>query len=64
MEIKFDGGHDRGGKITAEVTSCDGCKQNRPCIVMDASQGEYKSGKICEECIEEMLAGLKPKGTN
>ena len=54
-KITFDGGCCRDGEIIVEVTECHGCGNRLPCIVIDASEHEYKSGAICKDCIDKML---------
>jgi len=48
--IEFDAGYSRTGTIEALVSTCDGCKENILCVVVDSSDGEYSSGAICSAC--------------
>lgn len=56
-ELFFDGGYDRLGRIwTYENSLCHGCGEIRKVIAIDASEGEYDPGKICLDCVKEMLS--------
>ncbi len=53
----FDGGHGRKGTIYVLLDdACHVCHQRGFIIVVDASEGEYKAGKICTRCVEKVAA--------
>jgi hypothetical protein len=58
--IRFSGGY-AYGKITIEDRVCDGCGTQKQCIVVDSSDGEYKPGYLCRECIELLFSGTHPR---
>lgn len=47
---EFDGNYGRKGTIIVGEAECDVCKQDRACIIIDQSEGEYNAGHICGEC--------------
>lgn len=58
--IKFDGNYGREGHIEAREATCCGCAKVAPCVVIDASEGEYAAGAVCAKCIETLLANVQP----
>lgn len=53
--IIYNGGYGREGHIWSAISRCDGCGQKKPVICVDSSEGEYSTGKICQECITKIL---------
>jgi hypothetical protein len=59
--ILFDGNYGRTGTIRVERRECCGCKETRRCLVIDPSEGEYRQGAMCMDCIETAFkAGEDP----
>jgi hypothetical protein len=57
----FDGWHHREGEVWADpVATCSVCKEVRPCVVLDSSEGEYAPGAICLACATRALAEVAP----
>jgi len=54
--VTFDAAYDRTGTISAELDTCHRCKQEKLCISIDSSDGEYGPGNICLECATDMLS--------
>ena len=48
---EFDGGYGRIGIICIKKAICTICDKESSCLSMDGSEGEYKDGCICKECI-------------
>ena len=48
----FDGGHGRVGVIAIhDKEVCCVCEKTEKCIGIDASEGEYKTGFVCLNCL-------------
>ena len=48
MNINFD--------VSIEEVECLSCKIKRKCLYIDASEGEYTAGVICNECIDALFS--------
>lgn len=55
---QFEAGYGRRGSIWFEEAKCCVCNKIKMVLCIDNSEGEYGSGKICQECIQK----LKEKG--
>ena len=55
-KITFDANYGRHGSIDISKTKCDGCGNEKICLKVDQSEGEYTPGNICKECIDRMFS--------
>ena len=56
MRIGFDGGYNRRGIIQVKEATCCRCRKTKPCLVSDASEGEYNQACICKECVSILFS--------
>ena len=49
----FNGGYDRKGKVIVTHAACCICDEAKECIGIDNSEGEYRYGYICFDCIDD-----------
>ena len=55
-EIIFDGGYGREGVIYKDEGRCPVCHRDEVVMLcIDGSEGEYRTGRICENCIKILL---------
>lgn len=54
---EFDGDYGRTGTIVLREGKCDVCQRATTVIAVDASEGEYKAGNICQRCAEAAFQG-------
>lgn len=53
LVMGFRGGHGRDGIISVIDGTCDVCLNPARVIAIDASEGEYNPGAICQMCAEK-----------
>jgi hypothetical protein len=53
--ILFDGEYGRLGGIRVTDTVCGGCGKAAMCLHVDQSEGEYKPGIVCRDCIVRLF---------
>ncbi|MGZ4968063.1 MAG: hypothetical protein ACXV8O_01490 [Methylobacter sp.] len=52
-EIKhFEAGFDRTGVIELVIDTCCICEQEKVCVYIDGSEGEYGGASVCAECVK------------
>lgn len=52
----FDGGYNRVGRINVVISECYVCRRSGiPVILIDGSEREYSSGRICQECVGKSI---------
>lgn len=49
---EFKAAHGREGRISVGDGTCDVCRKDAVCILIDSSEGEYGEGAICKPCID------------
>jgi hypothetical protein len=53
----FDAGYGRAGAIWTREGNCDVCHRGPlPVIAVDNSEGEYRTGYICQECASKAFS--------
>jgi len=53
----FEAKYDRFGYINlSDEYECDCCGNKRICVVIDSSMDEYGPGKVCTQCIDDVLS--------
>jgi len=50
---QFEAGWDYIGQIWIAKEICNACNQEKACVCIDSSEGEYGEGTICFECIDK-----------
>jgi hypothetical protein len=50
----------RSKQADIEEIECDSCKNNKFCLSMDSSDGEYGSVNLCFDCIQKMFDEYGP----
>lgn len=60
--ISFDADFGRDGMFRTANGKCAGCGEQRKCLHVDQSEGEYKPGVICLDCIERLFERHKRQG--
>ena len=55
QRVTYDGGYNRTGEIGVMTWRCAACEEERLCLVMDSSEGEYQWGAICQPCANAMF---------
>lgn len=53
-EIRFDANYGRCGTIRRATAKCCGCGEEKLCIVVDQSEGEYNPGAVCSKCADAL----------
>lgn len=52
----FEAKYERFGYIKlSDEHECDCCGNKRICVVIDSSMDEYGPGKVCTQCIDDVL---------
>lgn len=59
MPVTYDGGYGRQGTVKLMQDECAACRQERRCLVLDSSEGEYNPGAICQTCANTLFAAYK-----
>lgn len=53
--MAWEAAHSRMGEVMISVDECHICKQVKPTIYIDGSEGEYGSIDICQGCISDLF---------
>ena len=59
--LSFDGKYGRDGVMRATRAACAGCGEEKKCLRVDQSEGEYDPGLICLDCIERLFSETHAK---
>lgn len=54
--LSFDANYGRDGVFSTTRAKCMGCGEERKCLHVDQSDGEYNAGVICLDCIERLFS--------
>ncbi len=53
--LTYDGCYGRQGVVTVDPGTCLFCDQTRDVLVVDSSENEYRSCRICLPCIKALF---------